>query len=311
MRRRAIAMLFLTTVLWGLSFVTMRSMGMIQSRAAPGIDSLPLASITVTARYALAALVVLLIWRGRGGLTRKEITQGAGLGIFHGLGLFLQTDGLAHTNASVSAFLTQGYCILLPLYFAIRTRTRPDHRTTISVITMMTGIALLANIDWQALHIGRGEFETLLCSILFAAQILWLERPVYRGNRYQPVTLIMFATVALVLLPVILVQAPGLALIANVLAPPSIWFLMTILVLFCTVAANLLMNRWQQHVTATEAGLIYGTEPVYACLIALFAPSLISSFCGIEYPNEHLTQNLLIGGGLIFAANVLMQWKRT
>jgi hypothetical protein len=37
-------------------------------------------------------------------------------------------------------------------------------------------------------------------------------------------------------------------------------------------------------------------------------PAWFSRWAGIDYPNEILTPHLLLGGGLITAANVLVQW---
>jgi hypothetical protein len=67
------------------------------------------------------------------------------------------------------------------------------------------------------------------------------------------------------------------------------------------------MNRWQRLLPATEAGLIYTTEPVFASLFALFMPLWLSALLPIHYSNEQATENLLLGGGLITAANVLIQ----
>lgn len=310
MRRRAIISLFVATAFWGISFVTMRAINIVQGGIAPGLDSFPLTSLSVAARYALAALVMILLWRGRGGLTRAEIEQGIGLGFFHGFGLLFQADGLAHTDASVSAFLTQCYCVLIPLWDAACSRKLPDARTTGSVVLVMTGIALLAKIDWRNFVIGRGEWETLVSSVLFTGQILWLERKKYAANRPAQITTIMFASVAMLLAPLAALRSPGAGEIARLFAPASVWILMAILVVICTVAANLLQNKWQRHITATEAGLIYASEPVYATAFALFVPSIYSGWFGFEYADETLSAHLLIGGGLILAANVLMQWRR-
>jgi hypothetical protein len=67
------------------------------------------------------------------------------------------------------------------------------------------------------------------------------------------------------------------------------------------------MNYWQRRVTATEAGLIYCAEPVIASALALFLPALFSVWTNISYANETLTARLLIGGGLITVANILLQ----
>jgi hypothetical protein len=41
--------------------------------------------------------------------------------------------------------------------------------------------------------------------------------------------------------------------------------------------------------------------------MVLFMPELFSHWAGISYANENLTGRLLLGGGLITAANVLLQ----
>jgi len=87
------------------------------------------------------------------------------------------------------------------------------------------------------------------------------------------------------------------------------WVLIGALTVFCTLGAFTLMNVWQPKITATEAGLIYCGEPVFAAAMALILPGLISRWGGIDYPNEQATLNLLVGGGLITAANVLLQLR--
>ena len=82
-----------------------------------------------------------------------------------------------------------------------------------------------------------------------------------------------------------------------------------LLTLFCTLGSFTLMVRWQPHITATEAGLIYCIEPVFASVMALFLPALFSRWAGFDYANETLTWQLLVGGGLITLANVLLQLK--
>jgi drug/metabolite transporter (DMT)-like permease len=80
-----------------------------------------------------------------------------------------------------------------------------------------------------------------------------------------------------------------------------------ILVLLCTMIAYLMMNYWQRFLPAAEAGLIYCAEPLFASLFALFLPRWLSAWADLEYPNEVVTPHLLIGGGLITAANLLVQ----
>ena len=78
----------------------------------------------------------------------------------------------------------------------------------------------------------------------------------------------------------------------------------------CSVGAYGLMNTWQRRIPATEAGLIYTTEPVFTALYCLFLPALLAIPAGVDYPNESLTLPLMAGGGLIVAANVWLQLHR-
>jgi drug/metabolite transporter (DMT)-like permease len=75
----------------------------------------------------------------------------------------------------------------------------------------------------------------------------------------------------------------------------------------CTVIAFSMMNRYQPDVSASEAGIIYGAEPLFASVFALFLPAFFAHWAGVEYANEQLTSRLLIGGGLVILANVLLQ----
>jgi drug/metabolite transporter (DMT)-like permease len=90
------------------------------------------------------------------------------------------------------------------------------------------------------------------------------------------------------------------------------FYLIAILVIFCTLLAFNLMNRCQKYIPASEAALIYTLEPVSTSLFATFLPIYLSKLVGIQYDNEQLSVSLLVGGGLILAANLVMQiWGHT
>jgi drug/metabolite transporter (DMT)-like permease len=310
LRLMATRQLLLATLLWGISFPTMRAINLVQAELLPGRSTFFFASLGVSYRFALSGLVMLVLCaRTLRQLTGNELLHGLGLGLFSGIGIMLQMDGLAHTEASTSAFLTQCYCLILPVWVAARDRRWPPRRVLMGCALVVIGAGVLARVDLQNLNLGRGETETLLASLIFTGQILWLERPRFANCRIEHTTLVMFAVMALVCLPVALATTrhPGDWLQAY--SVPATWGLLAILVVFCTLMAFLTMNRWQRHVGATLAGLIYCVEPVFASLFALFLPQWFGAWAGVSYPNESLTQHLLMGGGLIIAANALAQWQ--
>ena len=300
-------MLLLGTALWALSFPSVKAIMTAHETLVPGANSLFISALCVVYRFAIAAVImVILAARTLPKLTRSELWQGAGLGLFGGAGILLQVDGMSDIPASTSAFLTQCYCLFIPIWVALCHRRWPAGKVFLSCGLVVAGVAVLAGVDWKTFRLGRGELETLAGSVLFTGQILWFERPKFAGNNVSHFSIVMFVTMALLCLPVALAYAPSAgAWKAAFSTAPTLGFL-AILVFPCTLGAYLLMNHWQRFVPATHAGLIYCVEPVFTSLFALFLPGWFSSWAGIDYPNETLRMTLLVGGGLITFANVLL-----
>ncbi len=309
-RVRAIAYLLFATMLWGLSFPMGKAVEIGQRQLLPDASSWFLASYMLVFRFGIAAIVLaLLAARTLASLTRLELRQGAGLGLFGGIGILFQIDGLAFTNASTSAFLTMSYCVMLPLIVALRHRAIPPLRVMLSCLMVFVGMAILSGINWHTLRMGRGEIETIVASVFFAGQILWLERPIFHDNRSPHATIVMFAVVALVCLPVGLFTQHAASDWITAGRAPAVFGYLVSLTIVCTMVTFSLMNRWQRFLSATEAGLIYAAEPVWTSLLALFLPVWLGLVGGFVYANETATSALLIGGALITAANIVIQLR--
>ncbi|MBC8003644.1 MAG: DMT family transporter [Opitutaceae bacterium] len=299
--------LMLATVFWGLSFLSMKALVMTQEKLLPEGSTWFFASLSIVVRFAVAGLILFFLCLPTlRKLTRLELWQGAGLALFGSIGLLFQMDGVNYTSASTSAFLTQFYCLILPFVQAVREHRRPPALILLASVLVLSGMAILVKFDWREMRLGRGEWETILASLFFTGQILWLERPKFAANNASRTTLVMFLGSALVILPVALYHAGTPSDLWRVYqSGPAILFT-GILILFCTLAAYYMMNRWQPEVTATQAGLIYCAEPVFTSLFALCLPAVFSQWAMIQYANETLTPHLILGGGLILTANVMI-----
>lgn len=303
-------MLLLANLFWGLSFPVIKAMTALHARLLPDNGTWFITACALVPRFTIGALVLgVLCFGALRKLTASELRQGVTLGLFAVVGMVFQNDGLQFTSASTSAFLTQFYAIMIPVWLALRARRSPPWTVWASSALVLAGVAVLARLDWDDLRLGRGELETLLSSVFFMGQILQLDRPGYAGNRALPVTFVMFVVEAAASGAMALVTAPRAG---DLLVPwtslPWVGFTLTLTV-FCTLGAFTIMNTWQPKITATEAGLIYCFEPVFASLMALFLPAWFAAWGSFNYANEHLTANLLLGGGLITAANLLIQLK--
>lgn len=307
---RALLMLVGANFYWGLSFPIIKAVTLLHGRLVPESSTWFVTMYTLAPRFLLAVAILLALrpreaWRA----TRGEWRQGCLIGAFATGGMLLQNDGLQFTAASTSAFLTQFTAILIPVWVAARARSNPGGLTWLCCALVLVGVAILGRFDWTALRFGRGEGETLLCSFFFMGQILSVGRKDFAANRPEQVTFVMFAFEAVVFWVLSFATAPNArALVLPWQSAP--WLGLTlVLTVLCTIGSFSLMNRWQPRITETEAGLIYCIEPIFGSLMALFLPALFSVWAAIDYPNETATWTLLVGGGLITIANVLLQLR--
>jgi hypothetical protein len=259
-------------------------------------------ALAVAPRY-LLAVALMLVFRGRRPWpSAREARQGLIIGAFAAAGSLLQTDGLQHTDASVSAFLTQFSAILIPAWLAVTRRRNPGMRVWACCALVVAGVGILGHFDWRSLRFGRGEWETLLSAVFYMGQILWVGRKEYADNRPGEVTLVMFAIQA----AAFVVLAAGTATRAHALLVPwasPAWVGLTlVLTVVCTIGAFSLMTKWQPRIP-------YCIEPVFASVFALFVPALLSAWAAVEYPNEQASWSLVVGGCLITVANVLIHTK--
>src|SRR5471030_426324 len=184
-RPQAIAMLVLANLFWAMSFPIVKTLLLMHAQMLPEAGPWFATIYTMAPRF-LLAIALLVAWRPRqiAHVTRNELKQGVVLGLFTAAGMFLQNDALQFTAASTSAFLTQCYAIIIPVWLAFRMRKNPGGRVWLCCALVLAGVALLGKFDpFDLLRagrrghgFGRGEWETLLCSVFFTGQILWLER---------------------------------------------------------------------------------------------------------------------------------------
>jgi drug/metabolite transporter (DMT)-like permease len=307
---RALWMLLLGNLFWGLSFPLIKAIGLEHAQLVPASGNWFITACLIYPRFLLAAAILALLLRGElARMTALEFRQGLFIGLAAAGGVLFQNDGLQFTSASTSAFLTQLTAILVPCWIAWRARKAPPPVVWLCCALVLGGVGVLARFDFGTLRMGRGELETLVCSFFFMGQILVLDDRRYLGNRALPVSFVMFATLAVIFAGMALATAPRAADMAALWGSAPWLGFTALLTVFCTLGSFIIMNKYQPAITATEAGLIYCVEPIFASLMALFLPALFSRWAGFDYPNETITWHLLFGGALITLGNIFLQLR--
>lgn len=306
----AAGMLLLACAGQGVGFVVGKASLLAQTPLVVGESSWFVASQNLAPRFIVGVLMLMAFYGVRVlQLTRQEWKQAGFLAVTSLLGCLFQVDGMQRTSASVAAFITQFYVVLIPCWAALLQRRRPGWVEIGAVGLVLAGMAILAGIDWQTLSIGSGELAVMTGAVFFSFMLFSINWPSFAANRPERATAGMFAieAIAFSALCPILQKSPG-----STLAPLHsfewIW-LITAAAVIASAGPFILVTRWQRFMSATEAGLIYSLGPVFSAFSGLFLPAMIAGWTQVVYPNEVLTTSLIVGGLLIFAANALIQFK--
>ena len=331
-RGRAIVMLVLVNVFWGLSFPVTKTINLeVDDRfmvaAADSSTALRLAAASwlTFCRFSLAALMFAVLFHRE--LRRSgpaEWKAGAWIGSFFFVGLMLQIIALATISASRGGFLTSLVAVYTPLITALLLFRLPARRIVAGVLVAMLGVAILTELVelGPGLRIasgaaGRwtaGDTLTTLAALFFTGQIMLVD---HFGRRLDAAAMTpgMFVSAAALALVTFLVVRPLVPEHAatgwiQMTLQPRFYLLVACLSMLSTVLSLHWMNTYQHHVTASQAGIIYTLEPVFASLAAMFLPGMLTVLVGVQYQNERVVLPLVLGGGLIVSANLISLYPR-
>ena len=109
----------------------------------------------------------------------------------------------------------------IPVWIAIVHRHLPTPKVVVSLVLVLVGLAILADLDLRTLKLGRGETETIIGSVLFVGQILMLERPRYATNDPLRFSVVMFVMMALLCVPGVWFTTPNPAACLRAFASPA------------------------------------------------------------------------------------------
>lgn len=161
--------LFVAALFWGCAFVAQKLGG----------DHLGPFAVTFSRNLAggLFLLGVCAARRRSGVFNRKAVVGGFAGGAILFFASLTQQIGIADTTPGISAFLTSNYVLLVPV-FGLFAGRKPTLLSFVWVAFALAGTYLLAidNAQPGLTSIGRGEAWTLLCAVLFALQILAVDR---------------------------------------------------------------------------------------------------------------------------------------
>lgn len=284
-RWKADAALALVALVWGLTFVIVKS-------ALTEISTIYFLALRFSAATVCMGVLFARPFRLAGiRAVARGLRGGAIAGLFLWAGYMLQTFGLKYTQAGKSGFITGLYIVLVPVLTAVFYRKWPQASELLGIAIATAGLVLLT-VPSASLKINLGDILTLLCAVAFAFHLLVLGYYSQR-ERFEAVALGQIGCAAALSLFALVFQPPKAVWSGNVL------FALAITSVFATAIAFALQTWGQQYTTATRTALIFALEPVFA----LFTAVLLGG--------ERLTFASGAGAVLILAGILLVELKPT
>lgn len=273
--------LLLATLIWGSSFIIMKD-------ALDDITTFYLLAIRFTGAFALLGIV---FWKKCKQIRKDVVFAGFVMGTALIAAYAFQTFGLIETTPGKNAFLTAGYCILVPFLFWAISGTRPDRFNVAAAILCIVGIGLVA-LDDQ-LTIGRGDLLTLVCCIFYALHIV-VSAQFTRTMDVMLLTISQFFFAALWSWGMAFFFEPPL-----VVAEMSreIWMVLGYLCVFATAGALGLQTFGLKYTSPSAGALILSLESVFGVIFSIMVGA------------ETVTVRLLVGFAVIFIAIIVSETK--
>jgi drug/metabolite transporter (DMT)-like permease len=264
-----------TTFIWGGTFAVVK-LGM--------EDVSPILLIAV--RFLVASLVLLLIARRKiFPIPGPAVQKGTLLGLFLFLGFVTQNIGLTITTASKSAFITGMMVLFVPMLQYVIERKAPKLGNVIGVVIVAAGLWLLTAPEGSAFN--SGDALTLVCSILFAIYIVYLD-VVSKEMTTEHLLFLQLSSIAIFSsVTVLIFETPRFVVTTQSLLT------MGYLTFLATLLTTWVQTRYQKETTPTRAVVIFSVEPVIASGVAYL---LLGETLGV----------LGLFGGMLILAGVLL-----
>ena len=270
-----IALLF-NTLIWGGTFALIKN-------AFNDISPL----LFLGLRFSIAALIFLpFVYASLKKTNKQTLIAGSVLGFFYFTGFASQTLGLNLTTATKSGFITGTFVVFIPILQLIIEKRKPKWFNILSVFLVLVGLIMLSSKGENAIDFMKqlgsdfnlGDLLTLLCAILFAFQVVYVD-VFTKKYEYLPMVFVQ-----------LLITGIGgfiLSFIFSISTLETVKFTFNTTVvtavlytaIFASIIATVIQLKFQKFVSPTKAGIIFSIEPIFAAVFAYFLLSeKISNF---------------------------------
>ncbi|WP_308721932.1 DMT family transporter [Paenibacillus polysaccharolyticus] len=277
--RRADVQMLLATVIWGSSYLFMKS----------GLASMQELNL-IALRFGIAFVAAgILFHRRLRNVDRRTLLAGGVLGTALFAAFVFITYGVQRTTASQAGFLISLAVIFVPILTTVLRRRLPDKRLSVSIVVAVAGLGLLTLQHEMSLHLG--DLLCILAALIYAVYIMIAGK--FTPN-HDPLALgIVQLGVAALLgtVATFLFETPQLP------DTPESWASILGLGVLCSGLGYILQTFAQRHASPTRTSLIFSLEPLFAAAFAFI------------FQGESLTLQGYCGAALMLAGVLITEIK--
>jgi len=123
-------------------------------------------------RSLMATIILSVVfWKRFKKMNRIYLWEGSIMGVLLFVAFAFQTNGLMGTTPGKNAFLTSVYCVLVPFFYWMFTRIRPDRYNILAALLCIIGIGFVS-LHGESLTAGgeliaAGDILTLISGIFY------------------------------------------------------------------------------------------------------------------------------------------------
>jgi drug/metabolite transporter (DMT)-like permease len=254
--RRVDVLLLLVAMVWGSSYLAAKTLT--DTVDVPVILSLRFLITTG------ALVVISLVWNRRR-ISLRESVVGVVLGSTQAAVLILETWGIAGTSATNAGLIISLVIVFTPVTESIAFRVKLPRMVFVAGVIAVVGVCLLVSGDGFATP-TLGDALMLAAAIVRSVHVTAVSA-LTRGRGFGALNLTLVQS-ALCATAYTAADHSGVLAAVRILSPGE-WAGVVYLGLACSVFAFLVQTWAIQQTSASRAGLLMGTEPVWAVLIGL------------------------------------------
>ncbi|MEJ2280227.1 MAG: DMT family transporter [Candidatus Lokiarchaeota archaeon] len=276
------ALLILTTVLWGTTFIITKIL----------TTQVPI-FLYLGIRFFLAFLGFIPFFPRLKKLNKKILIAGFISGILYFLGIVFQTFGLQTTSAGKAGFITGLSTIMVPFFAYLIFHRYFKKKVWFAVILSVIGLGFLF-LEGQA-GVLIGDLLVIICAVFCALFIVYNDKYVNLMDVY-PYSIVQLLTISG--FSFFFAFLFNDSFFGGFILNPLFWTIMIYMGIGVTTLTFLFQNWSQQHQDPATTAVIFTLEPVFAALF------------GFLIGNETLSLFGWIGFILIFIAILIAVLKK-